>query len=160
MSSLIEPSPHDSEILREILALSQRAAGGQLRLARLVGVGHSTISQWVSGARRPDVYAAIVAAKVAAGLSIPDRDRLVGLVVALLDLGPGRWVPDDEELGSRPLSDRVLELVGLTGDLAGEARSALADHRIDDQERDRLQTIVDQHRRALDELAAQLRRAA
>lgn len=157
-ASAIDPSPHDTEILQTILTIAQAAVSTQQRLAVLLGVSHSAISQWISGHRRPDTYAAILAARVACARQPAARDRLIGLVVSLLDVGPGHWV-SDETLSEpdRSIPDRVLEVVGLGGSLAGEARIALSDQVLDPHERVRLLGLVDDQRRALDELASQLR---
>lgn len=152
----IDPSLHDTRALRELLAVCARLAGSQQALAGLLGVARSTVTQWISGERGVDVYAALSAARVVGSLHPAERPELVGRVLELLDVGPGQWSPSAATDAPRPLPDRVLELVGLTGDLAGEARAALADGRLDDLERVRLDRIVQEQRRALDALSGQL----
>lgn len=152
----IDPSPRESLALRETLAVCVRVSGSQAALAGLLGVARSTVTQWISGERHVDPYAVLVAVRVVSQLHPAERPDLVARVLDFLDVGPGRWEPADASDAPRPLPDRVLELVGLTGDLAGEARSALADGKLDDFERRRLEKIVAEQRRALDALSGQL----
>lgn len=154
----IDPSPTDQLALRELLVTCARLAGSHEVLARLLGVCRSAVTQWIGGQRTADAYAVLAAVRAVAALHPSHRVELVGRVVSILDVGPGHWV--SEEAPSEPdrsIPDRVLEVVGLGGSLAGEARVALADQVLDPQERRRLVGLVEDQRRALDDLAAQLR---
>lgn len=121
-------------------------------VARLAALGcdvdRTTIVRWRAGQRTAPLGVLLVALGF-----LGDEERLEYLAAVLEGYGL-RAVPlADPGTDDRGLTDRVLEVGGLVGQLQSEARAAMADGHVDEVERAALSDLA----RHLEQAAAEIR---
>lgn len=107
-----------------ILHLLADVLGTQSRLAEVIGVGESTLSQWFRGLREPDEWHVILAAVGRTIRRCPEHEQRIVEVVALeLFDARGTWVPDVEPGDARSLAEESSDVTEAHGRVITAIRS-------------------------------------